>query len=61
MDHFTCIIDCLGRAGRFKGAGVILNKISFEDDLIIWEILLSSCRVHNNVSLAKKAVDELFC
>ncbi|KAF3450205.1 hypothetical protein FNV43_RR06285 [Rhamnella rubrinervis] len=60
LDHFTCIIDSLGRAGRFKEAEVLLDKMPYKDDPIIWEVLLSSCRVHANVTLAKRAADELF-
>lgn len=60
LDHYTCIIDALGRAGRFHEAEVLLDKMPYKNDPIIWEVLLSSCRVHANVSLAKKAAEELF-
>lgn len=59
-DHYTCIIDSLGRAGRFHEVETILDKMPFKDDPMVWEVLLSSCRVHDNVSLAKRAADELF-
>ncbi|KAK9937001.1 hypothetical protein M0R45_013820 [Rubus argutus] len=59
LDHYTCIIDSLGRAGRFQEAEVLLDEMPYKDDPVIWEILLSSCRVHANVSLAKRAADEL--
>ncbi|CAN1226441.1 Pentatricopeptide repeat-containing protein At4g20770 [Linum grandiflorum] len=48
LDHYTCII-----------AEIIVNRMPYKDDPIIWEVLLSSCRVHDNVSLAKRAADEL--
>nr|GMD77053.1 pentatricopeptide repeat-containing protein At4g20770 [Ipomoea batatas] len=60
VDHYTCIIDCLGCAGRFDEVEELLNKMSYKDDLIIWEVLLSTCRVHMNVSLARRAAAELF-
>ncbi|PRQ29828.1 putative tetratricopeptide-like helical domain-containing protein [Rosa chinensis] len=59
LDHYTCIIDSLGRAGRFQEAEVLLDDMPYKDDPVIWEVLLSSCRVHANVSLAKRAADEL--
>ncbi|KAL5716247.1 hypothetical protein ACHQM5_017966 [Ranunculus cassubicifolius] len=59
-EHYTCILDLLGRAGEFSQAEVILNKMSCKDDPIIWEVLLSGCRIHNNVSLARRAAEELF-
>ncbi|KAI3732113.1 hypothetical protein L1987_63310 [Smallanthus sonchifolius] len=59
-DHYTCVIDSLGRAGRFNEIEAILDKMPYSNDPIIWEVLLSSCRVHLNASLARRAADELF-
>ncbi|KAK9069286.1 hypothetical protein SSX86_013402 [Deinandra increscens subsp. villosa] len=59
-DHYTCLIDSLGRAGRFNEIEVILDKMPYSNDPILWEVLLSSCRVHLNASLARRAADELF-
>ncbi|XP_027362562.1 pentatricopeptide repeat-containing protein At4g20770-like [Abrus precatorius] len=59
LDHYTCIIDCLSRAGRFHEVEVILNTIPCKDDAVVWEVVLSSCRVHANLSLAKRAAEEL--
>ncbi|KAE7996019.1 hypothetical protein FH972_000768 [Carpinus fangiana] len=59
LDHYTCIIDSLGRAGRFHEAEVLIDKVPYKDDPVLWEVLLSSCRVHANVSLAKRAAEEL--
>ncbi|XP_021281695.1 pentatricopeptide repeat-containing protein At4g20770 isoform X1 [Herrania umbratica] len=60
LDHYTCIIDCLGRAGHFHDAELLMDKMPYKNDPIIWEVLLSSCRVHANVSLAQRAAEELF-
>ncbi|KAL0442386.1 UNVERIFIED_CONTAM: Pentatricopeptide repeat-containing protein [Sesamum latifolium] len=59
-DHYTCIIDSLGRAGRFNEVEEIIDEMPCKDDPIIWEVLLSSCRVHANVNLARRAARELF-
>ncbi|MCI09542.1 pentatricopeptide repeat-containing protein [Trifolium medium] len=32
----------------------------YKDDTIVWEVVLSSCRVHANLSLAKRAAEELY-
>ncbi|MCL7043690.1 hypothetical protein MKW94_008433 [Papaver nudicaule] len=60
VDHYTCVIDCLGRAGRFIEAEVLIDKMPYKDDPIVWEVLLSSCRVHANVDLARRAAEQLF-
>ena len=59
VDHYTCIIDSLGRAGRLHEAEVLIDMMPCKDDTIIWEVLLSSCRVHADVSLARRAAEEL--
>lgn len=59
LDHYTCIIDALARAGQFHEAEVLMDKIPYRDDPIVWEVLLSSCTLHSNVRLAKKAAEEL--
>ncbi|XP_074343585.1 pentatricopeptide repeat-containing protein At4g20770-like [Apium graveolens] len=59
-DHYTCMIDTLGRAGRFHEIEVLVDKMPCKDDPIVWEVLLSSCRLHDNVSLARRAADALF-
>ncbi|KAF1861302.1 hypothetical protein Lal_00014028 [Lupinus albus] len=60
LDHYTCIIDCLSRAGRFHEVEVILDAMPCKDDPIVWEVVLSSCRIHANLRLAKRAAEELF-
>ncbi|KAK7307922.1 hypothetical protein VNO77_41405 [Canavalia gladiata] len=59
LDHYTCIIDCLSRAGRFHEVEVILDTMPCKDDAVVWEVVLSSCRIHSNLSLAKRAAEEL--
>lgn len=59
-DHYTCMIDTLGRAGRFHEIEVLVDKMPCKDDPIVWEVLLSSCRFHDNVTLARRAADALF-
>ncbi|KAK7308912.1 hypothetical protein RJT34_05243 [Clitoria ternatea] len=60
LDHYTCIIDCLSRAARFHEVEIILDSMPCKDDAVVWEVVLSSCRIHANLSLAKRAADELY-
>ncbi|KAF9608509.1 hypothetical protein IFM89_009875 [Coptis chinensis] len=59
-EHYTCILDLLGRAGHFRQAEVLLDKMPCRDDPIVWEVLLSACKTHNNISLGRRAADQLF-
>ncbi|PKA54748.1 Putative pentatricopeptide repeat-containing protein [Apostasia shenzhenica] len=58
-DHYTCMIDLLSRAGRLKEAEDFIKKMPCSPDAIGWSTLLSSCRVHNNMDMAKWAAESL--
>ncbi|KAE8679310.1 hypothetical protein F3Y22_tig00111402pilonHSYRG01188 [Hibiscus syriacus] len=60
LDHYTCIIDCLGRAGHFHDVELLMEQMPHKDDPVVWEVVLSCCRVHGIVSLAQRAAQELF-
>ncbi|KAL4325966.1 hypothetical protein GQ457_11G010130 [Hibiscus cannabinus] len=60
LDQYTCIIDCLGRAGHFQDVELLMEKMPYKDDPVVWEVVLSCCIVHGNVSLAERAAVELF-
>ncbi|KAE8686618.1 Haloacid dehalogenase-like hydrolase superfamily protein isoform 1 [Hibiscus syriacus] len=56
LDHYTCI-DCLGRAGHFLDVELLMEQMPYKDDPVVWEVVLSCCRVHGNVSLAQRAAE----
>ncbi|PIA63304.1 hypothetical protein AQUCO_00200967v1 [Aquilegia coerulea] len=58
-DHYTCLIDLLGRAGRLQEAKEFIKQMPFQPDTIGWATLLSSCRLHGNVEIGKWASDSL--
>ncbi|XP_024004488.1 pentatricopeptide repeat-containing protein At4g20770 [Eutrema salsugineum] len=59
LDHYICIVDCLGRAGRLEDAETLAEATPYKSSSVLWEILLSSCRVHGNVSLARRVAEKL--
>ncbi|KAM0961468.1 hypothetical protein ACFX2J_020657 [Malus domestica] len=59
VDHYTCIIDLLSRAGRLEEAKNFINKMPFRPDAIGWATLLSSCRLHHNMEIGKWAAESL--
>ncbi|KAL0911028.1 hypothetical protein M5K25_019131 [Dendrobium thyrsiflorum] len=58
-DHYTCMIDLLSRAGRLKEAEDFIKRMPCRLDAIGWATLLSSCRVHGNIEMAKWAAESL--
>ncbi|KAF3434901.1 hypothetical protein FNV43_RR21988 [Rhamnella rubrinervis] len=51
-EHYGCIIDLLGRAGKLDEAVRLINGMKSEPDAITWRTLLGACRVHRHVDLA---------
>ncbi|KAL6569478.1 hypothetical protein OROMI_013992 [Orobanche minor] len=58
-DHYACMIDLLGRSGKINEAEELLNKMTVKPDAALWKSLLSACRMHGNIDLAKKAARAL--
>ncbi|KAF3434897.1 hypothetical protein FNV43_RR21984 [Rhamnella rubrinervis] len=51
-EHYGCIIDLLGRAGKLDEAVRLIHGMKSEPDAITWRTLLGACRVHRHVDLA---------
>ncbi|KAK2993069.1 hypothetical protein RJ640_025724 [Escallonia rubra] len=52
MEHYSCMVDLLGRAGQLEDACNFIKRMSVEPDVDILGSLLAACRVHNKVELA---------
>lgn len=57
--HYACMIDMLGRNGRFAEALRMIENMPFEPDVLIWKTLLASCKLHRNLDIGKLAADKL--
>ncbi|KAK7402065.1 hypothetical protein VNO78_14031 [Psophocarpus tetragonolobus] len=49
IQHYGCIVDLLGRAGRLEEALGVMCDMPFEPDVLIWKAILSASLKHNNV------------
>lgn len=58
-EHYGCIIDLLGRAGKLDRAIKLIHEMGFEPDAVTWRALLGACRVHRNVDLAIFAAKQI--
>lgn len=59
-DHYTCIVDLLGRAGRLEEAHELIRTMPFQPNHAVWGALLGACVIHENVELGEIAADWLF-
>ncbi|XWS44371.1 hypothetical protein CRYUN_Cryun15aG0039300 [Craigia yunnanensis] len=59
-DHYTCIVDLLGRSGRPDEAYDIIRTMPFAPSHAVWGALLGACVIHENVELGEIAAKWLF-
>lgn len=59
-DHYTCIVDLLGRAGRLEEAYDLIQNMPFKPNHAIWGALLGACVIHEKVELGEVAAKWLF-
>jgi hypothetical protein len=59
LEHFTCMVDLLGRAGQLQEAENMLMAMPFKPDVAAWMTLLSMCRIHGNMEMAEHIAKQI--
>ncbi|GLU20171.1 hypothetical protein SLE2022_363830 [Rubroshorea leprosula] len=57
-EHYSCMIDLLGRAGKLSEAERLIEAMPFDPGSICWAALLGACRTYGNMDLALKAANQ---
>ncbi|XAR62978.1 hypothetical protein NMG60_11022748 [Bertholletia excelsa] len=60
IEHYSCMVDLLGRAGYLDEAQDFIETMPISPDATVWGALLGSSRVHENLDLAEIAAENLF-
>ncbi|XP_027367218.1 pentatricopeptide repeat-containing protein At4g19191, mitochondrial [Abrus precatorius] len=60
IDHYSCMVDLLGRRGHLSEALEIIESMPFEPDVGIWSALLSACKLHGKMEMGKYVSEQLF-
>ncbi|CAN4087868.1 unnamed protein product [Withania somnifera] len=56
-DHYACMVNLLGRAGRIKEAEELILSMPFQPGLLVWQTLLGASRLHGDMETAKRAAE----
>ncbi|KAL0453204.1 UNVERIFIED_CONTAM: Pentatricopeptide repeat-containing protein [Sesamum latifolium] len=59
IEHYACVIDMLGRAGKLEEAFELISNMSIEPNQVVWRALLAACRLHGNADLAEVAAQRV--
>ncbi|CAO2152579.1 unnamed protein product [Urochloa humidicola] len=60
LEHYACMVDMLGRAGRLLEAYEIIRGMTMCPDKCVWGAFLGGCRLHGNLELAEFVAKDLF-
>jgi len=60
MEHYSCMVNLLGRAGQFDEAQNFINKMPIKPGVTVWGSLLGACRIHNNIKLGEQIAEHIF-
>ncbi|XP_020232988.1 pentatricopeptide repeat-containing protein At3g14730 [Cajanus cajan] len=59
IEHYTCVIDMLCRAGKLVEAYDLVLTMPFKADAVGWRSLLAACRLHKDTDLAEIAASKV--
>ncbi|XP_008219995.1 PREDICTED: putative pentatricopeptide repeat-containing protein At3g15130 [Prunus mume] len=59
VEHYACMVDLLGRAGRLKEAKNLINSMPLKPNVGIWQTLLSACKVHGDLEIGREVGETL--
>lgn len=59
VQHYSCMVDILGRAGLLEEALEFIEKMPIAPSVSVWGALLGACQIHGNVELAEQACNHL--
>ncbi|XP_019455528.1 PREDICTED: pentatricopeptide repeat-containing protein At4g01030, mitochondrial [Lupinus angustifolius] len=60
IEHYSCMVDLLGKAGFLDEAVDFIQNMPVKPDASIWGALLACCRIHKDIKLAEIAARKLF-
>ncbi|CAK9218943.1 unnamed protein product [Sphagnum troendelagicum] len=59
LEHYTCMVDLLGRAGHLQEAENMIMAMPCKPQAATWRALLGACRIHGNVGLAERVAKQI--
>ncbi|KAM0011236.1 putative tetratricopeptide-like helical domain superfamily [Helianthus debilis subsp. tardiflorus] len=60
LEHCTCMVDMLGRAGRVEEAETVVEMMDALPDGALWGALLAACKTHGKVEVAERLAEKIY-
>ncbi|KAI3851491.1 hypothetical protein MKX03_001207 [Papaver bracteatum] len=59
LEHYSCVVDMLGRAGLLNEAKNFIESLPMEPGVLLWQALLGACSIHGDSKIGQYAADKL--
>ncbi|KAF6172943.1 hypothetical protein GIB67_035497 [Kingdonia uniflora] len=59
IEHYTCMVDLLGRAGKLEEAENLLRISNLRDDSSLWASLLGACATSSDLVVAERVAKKM--
>ncbi|XP_072953475.1 pentatricopeptide repeat-containing protein At4g33170 [Typha angustifolia] len=59
IEHYSCLVDVLGRAGLLSKAEDVINSMPFDPSASMCRALLGACRIQRNVEVGQRIATKL--
>jgi len=59
LEHYTCMVDLLGRAGFLQEAENMIKTMPHKQHVNVWKALLGACRIHGNVEMGERVAKQI--
>ena len=54
LEHYGCMVDLLGRAGKLAEAEKFVHEMPVKPNAPVWGALLGACRIHRNAEIGER-------
>ncbi|KAK8931261.1 Pentatricopeptide repeat-containing protein [Platanthera zijinensis] len=59
-EHYACMISLLGKVGKLDEVERFIVGMEMTPDALIWQTVLTACKIHKHVELGERAAENLF-
>ncbi|KAF3773988.1 Pentatricopeptide repeat-containing protein [Nymphaea thermarum] len=59
IEHYTCMVDMLSRAGRLKQAMEVIKSMPYEPSALMWGLLVRACSLHADIAITQQVAESL--
>ncbi|KAJ7948054.1 Pentatricopeptide repeat-containing protein [Quillaja saponaria] len=60
LEHYTCMVDMLGRVGLVEEAEKLILRMEKEPDAALWRALLGACKIHGKMEVAERVAERIY-